>query len=86
MTSGEKAIWAATFVYWFERSQKNSPHDVHSPGNEEAYKEWHEGNIQSAIEHAGYSVEYVCKSVDSIREGYGEDSSTYKLLKEMLKV
>lgn len=85
MTSGEKAIWAAAFVHRVEQGKKNVSMCVYLPGNEEMYKDWHEGVIIAAVDHAGYSVKYSRDIASRVRRVFGEDSLVYKLLKEMVE-
>ena len=70
MSIEEKIIWAVTYAAAFERLRENLPG---AP------------SIQNAIENACDAVTSMRESQEAIKEGWGEDSMHYIMLKEMCK-
>lgn len=80
MTDGEKLIWAAAFAKCLD----NPAPPAHVVNDPTRYGQWELARTNAAIEYAGVVVERVRESAHTVEDGYGEDSSTYLLLKAML--
>ena len=83
MSQGEKLIWAAVFAR--ECSLHNPPPHVLRPGKEQAWEDWELDQFVTAAEIAGGAIEYLREKVPArVLEGFGQESSTYKMLMEMV--
>lgn len=80
MTDGEKLIWAAAFAKCLD----NPTPPAHVANDPTRYGQWELARTEAAIEYAGDVVERVRESEHTIKDGYGDASPTYLLLKAML--
>ena len=82
MSHGEQLVWAAVFAKEF--NLKNPP--PHTANDREAWGQWEEGQVSSAIEIASCAVGYLRESGARIEEGFGADSDVYLRLLQVLDV
>jgi len=86
MNINERMIWAAVFAK--ERDLHNPPRHVIGPGPDKAKEwiEWERGQIHCAVEIAGGAITQLREELESIKEGFFDDSDVYLFLAEMLGV
>lgn len=87
MTEGERKVWAAAFAARLGANLEyhNIPKDCLVPGNEDKWGRWELDQAADAAEHASTMVRRMRGARNRVLEGWGEDSATYLMLKEMLE-
>jgi hypothetical protein len=72
MTKGEMMVWAAVFALEIQEMKGPKPNYLRDSDNySKAEQEWIEAIIISAIESAGYAVEYLRDAKKRIEDGWG---------------
>jgi len=84
MTPGERQVWAAVYARGY-RALRHPPRALRQPSLDAEWRIWEREQICAAIESARSAVSYMRAAREQVKKGWGADSSTYKMLLDMLQ-